>query len=135
YWLEHLHGKPYHISAIYLVDLRRLRAIAGGDKYRLVYSRLSSDPNSLANLDQDLPNFIQDQVPIYSLPEEWLWCETWCGAESKARAKTIDLCNNPLTKMPKLDNARLIIPGWEETDTELEALSEKLLQQQKQQMS
>ncbi|RNC39420.1 putative mitochondrial UDP-glucose:glycoprotein glucosyltransferase, partial [Trypanosoma cruzi] len=135
YWLEHLHGKPYHISAIYLVDLRRLRAIAGGDKYRLVYSRLSSDPNSLANLDQDLPNFIQDQVPIYSLPEEWLWCETWCGAESKARAKTIDLCNNPLTKMPKLDNARLIIPGWEETDTELEALSEKLLQQQKQQIS
>ncbi|RNF06107.1 UDP-glucose:glycoprotein glucosyltransferase [Trypanosoma rangeli] len=133
FWMKHLRGRPYHISAIYLVNLRRLRAIAGGDKYRMVYSQLSPDPNSLANLDQDLPNFMQEEVPIYSLPEEWLWCETWCGAESKARAKTIDLCNNPLTKMPKLDNAKLIIPNWEETDTELEALSEKLLKQHRQQ--
>ncbi|RNF11209.1 UDP-glucose:glycoprotein glucosyltransferase [Trypanosoma conorhini] len=133
FWAQHLRGRPYHISAIYLVDLRRLRAMAGGDKYRMMYSQLSPDPNSLANLDQDLPNFMQDEVPIYSLPEEWLWCETWCGAESKARAKTIDLCNNPLTKMPKLDNAKLIIPGWEETDAELEALSDKLLKKQQQQ--
>ncbi|ORC90281.1 UDP-glucose:glycoprotein glucosyltransferase [Trypanosoma theileri] len=129
FWLRHLNGKPYHISAIYLVDVRRLRAIAGGDKYRLMYSQLSRDPNSLANLDQDLPNFMQEEVPIYSLPEEWLWCETWCGAESKAQAKTIDLCNNPLTKIPKLENAKLIIKGWEEMDAELETLSEKLRQE------
>ena len=38
------------------------------------------------------------QVRIFSLPQEWLWCETWCGNTTKHRAKTIDLCNNPLTK-------------------------------------
>ena len=26
-----------------------------------------------------------------SLPQEWLWCETWCSDESKKNAKTIDL--------------------------------------------
>lgn len=31
------------------------------------------------------------QVPIKSLPQEWLWCETWCDDASKKRAKTIDL--------------------------------------------
>lgn len=35
------------------------------------------------------------QVPIFSLPQEWLWCESWCSDASKAEAKTIDLCNNP----------------------------------------
>ena len=38
-------------------------------------------------------------MPIHSLPQEWLWCETWCGQEGKAAAKNIDLCNNPLTKV------------------------------------
>ena len=52
---------------------------------------LSQDPNSLSNLDQDLPNNMIHQVPIKSLPQEWLWCETWCSQESKAKAKTIDL--------------------------------------------
>ena len=45
------------------------------------------------------------QVPIKSLPQEWLWCETWCSDGSKASAKTIDLCNNPRTKEPKLKAA------------------------------
>jgi len=31
------------------------------------------------------------QVGIKSLPQEWLWCETWCSDAEKARAKTIDL--------------------------------------------
>lgn len=31
------------------------------------------------------------QVAIKSLPQDWLWCETWCDDESKQRAKTIDL--------------------------------------------
>jgi hypothetical protein len=51
---------------------------------------------------QDLPNYAQHTVPIFSLPQEWLWCESWCGNTTKARAKTIDLCNNPMTKEPKL---------------------------------
>jgi UDP-glucose:glycoprotein glucosyltransferase len=127
YWVDHLQGKPYHISAIYLIDLKRLRRIAGGDTYRMIYDQLSADPNSLSNLDQDLPNFAQHQVPIFSLPEEWLWCETWCNQESKKRAKTVDLCNNPLTKTPKLENAKRIISNWEEMDNMLDALEKELM--------
>ncbi|KAG5490343.1 hypothetical protein JKF63_00463 [Porcisia hertigi] len=127
FWVQHLRGKPYHISAIFLVDLRRFRAMLAGDQYRLVYTNLVQDPNSLANLDQDLPNYLQDTIPIFSLKEEWLWCETWCSEESKSRAKTIDLCNNPLTKMPKLDNAKKVIPGWEERDNQLQNMSDSFL--------
>lgn len=31
------------------------------------------------------------QVAIKTLPQEWLWCETWCDDTSKKYAKTIDL--------------------------------------------
>ena len=91
--------------------------------------RLARDPNSLANLDQDLPNYAQHHVPIYSLPQEWLWCESWCSDESKKYAKTIDLCNNPLYKEPKLDMARRIINGpplfnesWIQLDHEIDTV-------------
>ena len=43
-------------------------------------------------------------------PQEWLWCESWCGNATKAAAKTIDLCNNPQTKEPKLEGARSPAP-------------------------
>ncbi|KAG0251321.1 hypothetical protein DFQ27_008839 [Actinomortierella ambigua] len=118
YWKDHLRGKPYHISALYVVDLVRFRQLQAGDQLRNHYHALSSDPNSLANLDQDLPNNMQDRVPIFSLPKEWLWCETWCGDDGLKKAKTIDLCNNPMTKEPKLDRARRQIKEWEEYDDE-----------------
>jgi UDP-glucose:glycoprotein glucosyltransferase len=51
----------------------------------VIYDQLSKDPNSLANLDQDLPNYAQHSIPIYSLPREWLWCESWCGQATKAK--------------------------------------------------
>ncbi|KNE60693.1 hypothetical protein AMAG_06056 [Allomyces macrogynus ATCC 38327] len=91
YWLSHLRGKPYHISALYVVDLNRFRQVAAGDILRQQYQGLAQDPNSLANLDQDLPNSLQHMLPIHSLPQEWLWCETWCDDTSLTRAKTIDL--------------------------------------------
>lgn len=62
-----------------------------GDRLRGQYQALSQDPNSLSNLDQDLPNNMIHQVAIKSLPQEWLWCETWCDDASKETAKTIDL--------------------------------------------
>lgn len=40
---------------------------------------------------QDLPNNMIHQVTIKTLPQEWLWCETWCDDSSKKYAKTIDL--------------------------------------------
>lgn len=78
-------------SALYVVDLKKFRQIAAGDRLRGQYQGLSQDPNSLANLDQDLPNNMIHQVAIKSLPQEWLYCETWCSETEKARAKTIDL--------------------------------------------
>lgn len=122
YWANFLNGLPYHISALYVVDLRRFRAIAAGDRLRQQYHQLSADPASLSNLDQDLPNHMQSVLPIYSLPQEWLWCETWCSDESLAKAKTIDLCNNPMTKEPKLDRARRQVPEWTAYDDEISAV-------------
>ncbi|OQR98863.1 UDP-glucose:glycoprotein glucosyltransferase [Achlya hypogyna] len=127
YWKDHLRGKPYHISALYVVDLVKFRRMAAGDTLRAIYDQLSADPNSLSNLDQDLPNYAQHQIPIHSLPQEWLWCESWCSDDSKAVAKTIDLCNNPKHKEPKLDMAKRVISGeyfqesWLELDEEVKA--------------
>ena len=45
-------GRPYHISALYVIDLDVFRQLAAGDRLRGQYQGLSSDPNSLANLDQ-----------------------------------------------------------------------------------
>ncbi|CAD6189361.1 unnamed protein product [Caenorhabditis auriculariae] len=122
YWANHLAGRRYHISALYVIDLQKFRQIAAGDRLRGQYQGLSSDPNSLSNLDQDLPNNMIHQVKIKSLPQEWLWCETWCDDSSKRSAKTIDLCNNPLTKEPKLDSAVRIIPEWKEYDEEVKSV-------------
>ncbi|XP_005374154.1 PREDICTED: UDP-glucose:glycoprotein glucosyltransferase 2 isoform X1 [Chinchilla lanigera] len=126
YWASHLLGRKYHISALYVVDFKKFRRIAAGDKLRGRYQALSQDPNSLSNLDQDLPNDMIYQVAIKSLPQDWLWCETWCDDESKQRAKTIDLCNNPKTKEPKLKAAARIIPEWVEYDTEIRQLLDHL---------
>lgn len=112
----------YHISALYVIDLARFRSIAAGDILRHQYQLLSKDSNSLSNLDQDLPNNLQRVLKIFSLPQEWLWCETWCSDESLKDAKTIDLCNNPLTKEPKLDRARRQIKEWVEIDSEVSSL-------------
>ncbi|CAJ0583195.1 unnamed protein product, partial [Mesorhabditis spiculigera] len=119
YWKNHLAGRRYHISALYVVDLKKFRMHAAGDRLRGQYQSLSADPNSLSNLDQDLPNNMIHQVRIKSLPQEWLWCETWCDDGSKSSAKTIDLCNNPQTKEPKLESAQRIIPEWVSYDQEI----------------
>lgn len=127
FWKEHLRGRPYHISALYVVDLAKFRQTAAGDTLRVFYETLSKDPNSLSNLDQDLPNYAQHTVPIFSLPQEWLWCESWCGNSTKAKAKTIDLCNNPMTKEPKLQGARRILAEWPDLDLEARRFTAKIL--------
>ncbi|KAI0023933.1 UDP-glucose:glycoprotein glucosyltransferase [Xylariomycetidae sp. FL0641] len=126
YWKNYLQGQPYHISALYVVDLRRFRQLAAGDRLRQQYHQLSADPGSLSNLDQDLPNHMQFVIPIHSLPQEWLWCETWCSDESQKEARTIDLCNNPQTKEPKLDRARRQVPEWTVYDEEIAALQRRV---------
>ncbi|GAB6021676.1 hypothetical protein CHUAL_004257 [Chamberlinius hualienensis] len=125
YWASHLQGRKYHISALYVVDLKKFRRIAAGDRLRGQYQGLSQDPNSLSNLDQDLPNNMIHQVAIKSLPQDWLWCETWCETSTLSRAKTIDLCNNPQTKESKLSSAMRIIPEWKGYDEEIRQLMEQ----------
>lgn len=123
YWKKILGDKhKYHISALFVVDLKRFRELAAGDILRSHYQQLATDPKSLSNLDQDLPNNLQDIVKIHSLPQNWLWCETWCSDETLKDARTIDLCNNPLTKEPKLDRAKRQIPEWKDYDGEIEKL-------------
>ena len=119
YWANFLRGLPYHISALYVVDLIKFREMAAGDRLRQQYHQLSADPASLSNLDQDLPNHMQHVLKIHSLPQEWLWCETWCSDESLGVARTIDLCNNPETKEPKLSRARRQVPEWTVYDEEI----------------
>ncbi|KAI3430615.1 hypothetical protein D9Q98_005207 [Chlorella vulgaris] len=135
FWRDHLQGRPYHISALYVIDLERFRQMAAGDRLRVIYDGLSKDPGSLANLDQDLPNYAQHGVPIFSLPREWLWCETWCGSDSRPQAKTIDLCNNPLTKEPKLAAARRIIAEWPDLNREAEEFTAAVERVQRGEMS
>lgn len=127
YWRNHLQGRRYHISALYVVDLKRFRKVAAGDRLRGQYQALSQDPNSLSNLDQDLPNNMIHQVAIKSLPQEWLWCETWCSSDGLKHAKTIDLCNNPLTKEAKLTAAQRIVPEWKDYDNEIKSLMARWL--------
>ncbi|XP_043704312.1 UDP-glucose:glycoprotein glucosyltransferase [Telopea speciosissima] len=127
FWKEHLRGRPYHISALYVVDLVKFRQTAAGDNLRVFYETLSKDPNSLSNLDQDLPNYAQHTVHIFSLPQEWLWCESWCGNATKSKAKTIDLCNNPMTKEPKLQGARRIVSEWPDLDLEARRFTARIL--------
>ncbi|XP_077153267.1 UDP-glucose:glycoprotein glucosyltransferase 2 [Ranitomeya variabilis] len=131
YWASHLGHRKYHISALFVVDLKKFRKIAAGDRLRGQYQALSQDPNSLSNLDQDLPNNMIHQVAIKSLPQEWLWCETWCDDKSKEKAKTIDLCNNPKTKEPKLKAAARIVPEWTDYDNEIRRLLKKLEEQKR----
>ncbi|XP_054048102.1 UDP-glucose:glycoprotein glucosyltransferase 2 isoform X2 [Rissa tridactyla] len=131
YWASHLGKRKYHISALYVVDLKKFRKIAAGDRLRGQYQALSQDPNSLSNLDQDLPNNMIHQVAIKSLPQEWLWCETWCDDESKKKAKTIDLCNNPQTKEPKLKAAARIVPEWVDYDSEIRKLIQQIEKEKK----
>lgn len=83
-----------------------------------------------------------------------LQCETWCSKDRLHRAKTIDLCQNPLTvrtsgsfiytttislniafirlpqKEPKLARARQI-PEWDEYDTEIAQLTRRLAEEGK----
>lgn len=123
YWQNVLKDDlKYHISALYVVDLKVFRQNLVGDRLRTHYQKLSSDPNSLANLDQDLPNNLQRQVPIFTLPQDWLWCETWCSPELKKSAKMIDLCNDPTSLESKLDRARRLIPEWESYNKDVQSL-------------
>lgn len=66
------------------------------------------------------------QVSVKSLPQEWLWCQTWCSDSGFERAKVIDLCNNPQTKEAKLTAAQRIVPEWKDYDSEIKNLMSRV---------
>lgn len=120
YWKDILNGKKYHISAMFVVDYDRFRRKLIGDLIRKAYFDLWNDKTSLANLDQDIPNLLQTKgAEIFSLPQEWLWCGSWCSDDSMSKAKTIDLCNNPRTKESKIEYAKKTMPDWTKLDKEI----------------
>lgn len=70
------------------------------------------------------------QVAIKSLPQEWLWCQTWCSDSTFSKAKVIDLCNNPQTKEAKLTAAQRIVPEWKDYDLEIKNLINRVENEQ-----
>lgn len=123
YWKSTLQDVyKYHISALFKVNLTSFRQLKAGDELRQQYQRLSAVAGSLSNLDQDLPNSFQRVLPIHSLPQEYLWCETWCSDDTKPAAKNIDLCNNPKSKENKVESAKRIIDEWSNLETKLEQI-------------
>uniref|UniRef100_A0A8C4PNW7 UDP-glucose glycoprotein glucosyltransferase 2 n=1 Tax=Equus asinus TaxID=9793 RepID=A0A8C4PNW7_EQUAS len=77
YWASHLLRRKYHISALYVVDLKKFRRIAAGDRLRGQYQALSQDPNSLSNLDQKIEeegillySFYEASILLTSRPDE-----------------------------------------------------------------
>jgi UDP-glucose:glycoprotein glucosyltransferase len=121
FWQNHLepHNETYKISALFVVDVATFGMI--GDGLRTTYQYMGPDANSLQNLDQDLPNYLNGgdrrSVALASLPQEWLYCESWCNARAKAKAKAFDMCQNPATKEYKLDVARRVAdPLWSALD-------------------
>ncbi|KAL0236727.1 hypothetical protein PCE1_000125 [Barthelona sp. PCE] len=111
YWRSHLGNKPYHISALFLMDIIQLKQQASGH-LREVYQSMAGSKDSLSNLDQDLLNYPQNQLKVGTLPSNWLWCESWCAEDEKSKANVIDLCNNPKTKRSKLKQAVDFIAEW-----------------------
>lgn len=59
------------------------------------------------------------QVPIKSLPQEWLWCETWCDDASKAKAKTIDLVSFCPIKCPYSLLENICVPIYHVTAVQM----------------
>lgn len=51
YWRNHLQGRKYHISALYVVDLKRFRKVAAGDRLRGQYQVLIDDSSVVDTTD------------------------------------------------------------------------------------
>ncbi|SMN20735.1 similar to Saccharomyces cerevisiae YOR336W KRE5 Protein required for beta-1,6 glucan biosynthesis [Maudiozyma saulgeensis] len=67
YWKKMLEDNGlsfYSVEPGFIINLNRVRELHAGDKLRLHYQRLSTDINSLLNIDQDLINNLQIEVPL-----------------------------------------------------------------------
>ncbi len=69
---------------------------------------------------------LQQRIQIFSLPEEWLYCATWCSDEAFKSSLSVDLCNNPMHKFTKLEVARSLFPEWNDWDKEMTSLRKQI---------
>ncbi|XP_057428542.1 UDP-glucose:glycoprotein glucosyltransferase-like [Lotus japonicus] len=92
-----------------------------------IISEFSMKP--LARIQIVYPTWIRIFLIMLSImcPFFRLWCESWCGNATKSKAKTIDLCNNPMTKEPKLQGARRIVSEWPDLDSEASRFTARIL--------
>ena len=75
YWQKSLKSRGlsfYTVNPGFVINLDEFRRMDAGEKMRIHYQRLSADPNSLLNVDQDLINDIQLEVPLHKLDRSLL---------------------------------------------------------------
>lgn len=68
FWKSHLQGRPYHISALYVVDLKRFRETAAGDQLRVIYDQLSKVRTPGLQPAQSLPRTCLDPARAMGSP-------------------------------------------------------------------
>lgn len=102
----------YYSSSLFVVDLPTFRATGAGEYLRRQYQKLSSDPNSLVILDQDLINNLQRILPIHTLPSDWNWSPAWCEEKETLKAKIIHFDIKGYLKIKAFERARHFVPSW-----------------------
>ncbi|CDW78121.1 udp-glucose:glycoprotein glucosyltransferase [Stylonychia lemnae] len=117
YWKQLLQerGLDYHFGGLFIADISKFRYNIYGDLLRSAYQRLQKDElnENLGLLDQDLVNYIQNQVQIHTIHKKWLWCEAWCDKEDEEFAMVIDFCTDPFRLQEnKFKRAVRLIDGY-----------------------
>ncbi|CAA2989444.1 UDP-glucose:glyco glucosyltransferase isoform X2 [Olea europaea subsp. europaea] len=110
-----------------LADTRTLQAVFEHEALVLTGHCSEKDHEPPRGLQLILGTKSSPHMVDTSLPQEWLWCESWCGNATKLKAKMIDLCNNPMTKEPKLQGAKRIVAEWPDLDLEARQFTAKIL--------
>ncbi|OHS99661.1 hypothetical protein TRFO_08292 [Tritrichomonas foetus] len=109
-----LHGKPYHSSSVFVVDLKKFREKSIGDWLRFHYQMFLSEADIHTKFDEFVFNSAQIQCEIYTLPEKWAWFDKYCDHESFSNAKAIVLSENSIDKRSRIQTAKKYIRNWEE---------------------
>ena len=123
-WKELLKDKTYHSASLFAVNLARFRTLNTGEWIRIVSQQFSPQAFVYESVDRDLPNFMQDRVPIYTLAQNWFWSSKWCTSETMSSAKAIAFAAHG--NVSKVEDA-MANPKWVELDTELQELPEPSL--------
>jgi len=118
FWKDFLKNRTYHISSLFIVDLPKFRKLAIGEMIRYLYQEMSFDPWTFGQLENDIPNILQEKQPGYSLGSIWSWCNIWCSDESIKEAKVIGACEMPGTKNRDLEFLRMNLPEWKQLEDE-----------------